>query len=64
MLFVKNCTYFGSMRWLFMNAIRDQFDFGALYSHRFPLDKLYDAFDVAIKNKTGALKVMLDFGIG
>ena len=51
------------MCWLFMNANRDQFDFGALNSHRFPLDKLYDAFDVVIKDKTGALKVMLDFGI-
>ena len=54
---------FGLRTIRFMNAIRDRFDFGALNSHRYPFEKLHEALDVAIKNKTDALKVMLDFGI-
>ena len=46
-----------------MNAIYDGYDFGGLNSHHYPFDKLHEAFDMAIHNKSEVLKVMLDFEI-
>ncbi len=54
---------FGQRTIRFMNAIYDKYDFGGLNSHRYPFEKLLEAFEVATHNKAEALKVMLDFDI-
>ena len=54
---------FGQRTIKFMNAIYDGYDFGGLNSHHYPFDKLHEAFDMAIHNKSEVLKVMLDFEI-
>lgn len=44
----------------FMDRIRGRFDFAALNTHRFPLEKIHDAFEVATHEKERAFKVMLN----
>jgi threonine dehydrogenase-like Zn-dependent dehydrogenase len=45
----------------FMDRIRDRFDVTKLITHRFPFDRIHEAFDTASKEKARALKVMLNF---
>jgi L-iditol 2-dehydrogenase len=45
----------------FMDRIRDRFDLKGLITHRFPFEAIDEAFEVAAKEKSGALKVMLNF---
>ena len=45
----------------FMDRIKDTYDFEALNTHRFPFEKLHEAFEVAIHEKENAFKVMLTF---
>jgi threonine dehydrogenase-like Zn-dependent dehydrogenase len=44
-----------------MDQIRNKTDFKSLITHRYTFKKIYDAFDIAVKNKAEALKVMLNF---
>lgn len=44
----------------FMDRVRDRADFRGLITHRFPFERIHDAFETAIKDKSNALKVMLD----
>ena len=43
----------------FMDRIRGTYDFRALTTHRFPLDEIHKAFEVATHEKEHAFKVML-----
>jgi len=45
----------------FMDRIRDRFDVTGLITHRFPFEKINEAFDTAVKEKGKAIKVMLTF---
>jgi len=45
----------------FMDRIKDKVDFINLVSHRFPFEKIHDAFEIAVKDKKNALKVMINF---
>lgn len=45
----------------FMSAIRDKYDFGGLNTHYMPFEKLDEAMDIAIHNKSDAFKVILTF---
>jgi len=45
----------------FMDQIRNKTDFKSLITYRYACKKIYDAFDIAVKNKAEALKVMLNF---
>jgi threonine dehydrogenase-like Zn-dependent dehydrogenase len=44
----------------FMDRIRGTYDFAALNTHHFPLDKIHEAFEVATHDKEHAFKVMLN----
>ncbi len=44
----------------FMDRIRGDFDFAALNTHRFPLEDIDKAFEVATHDKENAFKVMLN----
>jgi len=46
---------------MFMDQIRDKADFKSLITHRYAFKEIYDAFDIAVKNKAEALKVILNF---
>ncbi len=52
---------FGQRTIRFMDRLRERFDVRQLISHRFPFGKIHEAFEVAVKEKSGALKVMLNF---
>ena len=54
---------FGQRTIRFMNAIYARYDFSGLNSHRYPFEKLLEAFDVAAHNKAEVLKVMLNFDV-
>jgi threonine dehydrogenase-like Zn-dependent dehydrogenase len=43
----------------FMDRIRERYDFSALNTHRFPLERIHEAFEVATREKENAFKVML-----
>lgn len=45
----------------FMDRVRHRFDLSTLVSHRFHFTKLHDAFDVVVRRKSEAMKVMLHF---
>jgi L-iditol 2-dehydrogenase len=45
----------------FMDRIRERFDVRGLITHRFPFQRIHEAFEVAAKEKSKALKVMLSF---
>ena len=45
----------------FMDRIRDAYDFAALNTHHFSFEKIHEAFEVAIRDKENAFKVMLTF---
>ena len=45
----------------FMDQIRNKTDFKSLITHRYSFEEIHDAFDIAVKNKARALKVMLNF---
>jgi threonine dehydrogenase-like Zn-dependent dehydrogenase len=45
----------------FMDRMRGQFNVAELISHRFPFAKIHEAFQVAVREKAGALKLMLLF---
>lgn len=45
----------------FMSAIRDKYDFAALNTHYYPFEKIHEAFETAIHEKSNAFKVMLKF---
>ena len=46
---------------LFMDRIRNRYDFAALNTHHLPFEKIHEAFDIAIHDKEHAFKVMLTF---
>ena len=45
----------------FMERIRNEFDFKALISHRYPFKDIHTAFNKAANDKKNAFKVMLKF---
>ncbi len=45
----------------FMDRIRGDFDVTGLITHRFPFERIHEAFEVAVAQKDRALKVMLTF---
>jgi len=45
----------------FMDRIKDKYDFSALITHRFPFEKIHEAFAVAANKETNCLKTMLNF---
>jgi L-iditol 2-dehydrogenase len=52
---------FGQRTIRFMDRIRGEFDIRKLITHRFPFEKIHEAFKVAVTQKDQALKVMLLF---
>lgn len=52
---------FGQRTIKFMSRIKDKYDFAALNTHHYPFEEIHEAFDVAIHQKSSALKVMLTF---
>ena len=53
-------SYFMPRTITFMDRIRDKVDLTGLISHRYPFERIHDAFQVAVEKKAEALKVMLD----
>jgi L-iditol 2-dehydrogenase len=45
----------------FMDRIRDRVDLTKLISHRYPFEKINDAFNMAVNKRAEAVKVMLTF---
>lgn len=43
----------------FMSRARERMNFSQIITHRFPLEKIQDAFDLAVKEKEEAIKIML-----
>ena len=52
---------FGQRTIRFMDRIRDRYNVKDLTTHRFPFEKIHEAFGVAREQKDTALKVMLTF---
>lgn len=45
----------------FMDRVRDKVDLRGMITHRYPFEKINEAFDMAVHNKAEAVKVMLTF---
>lgn len=43
----------------FMQRAKERFDYSQIITHRFPLDDIHKAFDLAIKKKEEAIKILL-----
>jgi threonine dehydrogenase-like Zn-dependent dehydrogenase len=52
---------FGQRTIKFMDRMRDTYDVTGLITHRFPFARIHEAFEVALKEKATALKVMLNY---